>query len=144
MEIKSVFANAPSFRTRANEMIPDLFPNASHPDGHYIRPHSLRVTTISALMREVVVGNSKLRQLAAQWNYRAHSAHGVWVIYSRNETQQQLHASKFAHREYAADDNPPPKEKVTIEIKTLAIPGLIPSPDPEPQGGFPENASQIS
>ena len=65
---------------------------------HGIRPHSLKVTTISALTTEIVKGDGNLAQLSAQENYRAIAAADMGEIYSRNVAQQQLYVSKFPQK----------------------------------------------
>ena len=57
------------------------------PDGHGIRPHSLKVATISTFPTEVTKGNANLSQLAIQGNYRAVAARDMPKVYSRNLAQ---------------------------------------------------------
>ena len=66
------------------------------PEGHGIRPRSLKVATISALMTEAAQGQGDLSQLAIQGNYRAVAAHHMYKAYSRNIAKHQLCASDFA------------------------------------------------
>ena len=66
------------------------------PQCHGIRPRSLKVATISALMAEVTKGQSNLPQLAIQGNYRADAAHGMAKRYSRNIARRQLFVSDVA------------------------------------------------
>ena len=47
----------PAFRYLANKMMAYLLEIAGCPDGHGVRPHSLKVTTISAQMTEVAKGH---------------------------------------------------------------------------------------
>ena len=54
------------------------------PQGRGIRPCSLKVTTISALMAEANKGQSNSPQLAIQGNYRALAAQDKAKAYSRN------------------------------------------------------------
>ena len=64
-----------------------------------LRPHSLKVTTISAIMGEIFKGKANLAQLAVQGNYRAATAQDMGKVYSRNsaqQQQQQIFVSKFA------------------------------------------------
>ena len=51
-----------------------LLERANYLEEHSIRPHSLKVTTISALMGEIVKGKGDLAQLSARGNYRADTA----------------------------------------------------------------------
>ena len=55
-------------------MMDVLLDLAEFREEHGIRPHSLKVTTIAAVMGEIVKGKSNLAQLAARGNYRAATA----------------------------------------------------------------------
>ena len=63
---------------------------AERPDGHGIRAHSLKVTTISALVAEMAKSQANLLHLAIQGNYSARAAHDLDAAYSRNISQRQL------------------------------------------------------
>ena len=65
-------------------------------DGHGVRPRSLKVATISALMAGVGKRQDNLSQLAIRGNYRAVAAQDMDKVYSRNIEQQQLSVSDFA------------------------------------------------
>ena len=97
-EIQNGFFNqAPAFWSIANKQMIILLERANFQVvGHGIRPHSLKVTTISSLMTEIVKGKGNLAQLSVQGNYRAITAADMGKIYSRNIAQQQLHVSKFS------------------------------------------------
>ena len=76
-----------------------------------IRPHSLEVTTISALMGEIVKGKGNLSQLSVRGNYRAVAAQEMGKIYSRNLPQHRLFVSKYAQKTANGNQNaefPPP------------------------------------
>ena len=72
-----------------------------------IMPHSLKVTTISAIIGEIVKGKENLAQLAAQGNYRAVTSRDMGNVYSRNSAQQQQHifVSKFAQKSFSENTN---------------------------------------
>ena len=75
----------------------DSFPaEDGNPSGreHGIRPHSLKVTTISALMAAVVKGYADISQIDIRGIYRAAAARDMATIYSRNVAQNRLFASK--------------------------------------------------
>ena len=80
--------------------MPCLLFQAGHPEGHGIRPHSLKVTTISTLMTEVIKGQANLYQLAIQGNYRAVAAHGMDGVYSRNLAHREIFVSRLAHKAF--------------------------------------------
>ena len=68
--IKIVLRLTPQlFWSCGNRMIHARLSNANRPDGHYIRPRSLEVTSISAIMSGVVKATANLSKLAAQGNY---------------------------------------------------------------------------
>ena len=96
-ETQRWFSNqAPASWSIANKMMTISLERANFlekPQG--IRPHSLKVTTISALTTEIVKGGGNLAQLSARGNYRAITAADMGGIYSRNVAQQQLYVSKF-------------------------------------------------
>ena len=84
------FGQAPAFWPIANKMMTVPLERAnSIQKPHGIRPHSLKVTTISALTKEIVKGNGNLAQLCVQGNYRAITAADMGKIYSRDIAQQQ-------------------------------------------------------
>ena len=66
---------------------------------HSIRPHSLKVTAISAIMEEIVKGDANLAQLSARVNYRAAKARDMGGVYSRNIAHRQLFVSKLAQNQ---------------------------------------------
>ena len=68
------------------------------------RPHSLKVTTISALMGEIVQGGD-LAQLEVQGNYRAVTAQDMGGVYSRNLDQQQITVSNSAQQSPNGNQN---------------------------------------
>ena len=77
-------------------MMDYLLEVADRPEGHGIRPRSLKVTTISALMTVVAKCQENLAKLAIRGNYRAVAAQDMDKVYSRNIEQQQLSVSDFA------------------------------------------------
>ena len=87
----------------------------SHED-RGIRPHSLKVTTIAALMGEIVKGKANLAQLAAQGNYRAVTAQDMGKVYSRNSPHRGISFSKLAKK--------PHGENQTAESLPPGLPGF--------------------
>ena len=75
-----------------------LLERAEFFEEHGIRPRSLKVTTISALMGEIVKGTANLAQLSVHGNYRAITAQDMGKVYSRNTSQKQLSASKYSQK----------------------------------------------
>ena len=59
-----------------------LLERADFMESDGVRPHSLKVTTISALMGGIAKGKENIAQLAAQGNYRAFSAQDMGKVYS--------------------------------------------------------------
>ena len=103
------FNNAPAFWSIANKLMIILLARVNFQEaGHGIRPHSLKVTTISALTTEIVKGNGNLAQLMAQGNYRAITAADMGKIHSRNIAQQQLYVSKFSQKAVKENQNVEP------------------------------------
>ena len=82
-----------------------LLERADFFEEHGIRPHSLKVTTISALMGEIAKGKGNLAQLSVQGNYRAATAQEMGKIYSRNIANQQLFVSKYAQKTVKENQN---------------------------------------
>ena len=80
-----------------NKMILRLLSNANLPCGRDIRPRSLEVTSISALVFGVVKGNANSLHLAARGGLSPQAARNAAKIYSRDTTRQKLCVSKFAH-----------------------------------------------
>ena len=80
-----------------------LLEAAGHPEVHGVRPRSLKVTTISALMPEAAKGQADLSQLAIRGYYRAVAAQDMDTVYSRNITQKQLFVSDFARSAFQKD-----------------------------------------
>ena len=69
------FNQSPAFWSCADKMMTLLLERADFlEEDHGIRPHSLKVTTISSLMGEIIQGRANLAQLAVQRNYRALTA----------------------------------------------------------------------
>ena len=66
-----------------------LLKKVDRPGWHSIRPRKLKVTAISALMKEVIKENANFSQLLSQGNYMGVDAQDRG-IYSRNGTQQQV------------------------------------------------------
>ena len=99
------FAPPPSFRPWSQKMMAYPLEVGERPDGHGIRPHSLKVTTIAALMTDVDKGQSNLSHLAIQGNYRAFRAHDMSKANSRNLAQQQLSVSDFAQSAFRKNDS---------------------------------------
>ena len=90
LEHEGDFAPAPAFWSCANKMMAYLLAVAEHPEGRGIRPHSIKATTISALMTEVAKGQVNLAQLAIRGNYRGVAAQDMPTGYSRNIARRQL------------------------------------------------------
>ena len=74
-------------------------------EDHGIRPHSLKVPTISAIMGEIAKGNANLAQLAVQGNYRAAAAQDMGNAHSRNLAQQQIFVSRFDQNTFEGNTN---------------------------------------
>ena len=87
-----------AFWYRDNKMMTYLLEVDGLPEGHGIRPHSLKVATISALMADVAKGQANLSQLASQWNYMDVAAQDMDKAYSRNIAHRRLPASNFAQK----------------------------------------------
>ena len=82
--------HAHAFWSCADKMMTCLLLQSERPDGHGIRPHSLKVATISTWATEVIRGEANLPQLAIQGNYRADTAQDMAKVYSRNPTTTDL------------------------------------------------------
>ena len=82
-----------------------LLERAAFREANGIRPHSLKVTTISALMGGIAKGKANLAQLASQGNYREVTAQDMGKVYSRNLAQKQLFGSKFAQKSFSENQN---------------------------------------
>ena len=93
--------HVPAFWSCADKMMTSLLFQAWNPDGHGIRPRSLKVATISTLMTEVAKGRENLSRLAIQGQYRAATAQDMAVVYSRNLAQRQIFFSKFAQQAFS-------------------------------------------
>ena len=78
---------------------------AGHPESHGVRPHSLKVTTISTLMTEVIKGRANLSQLAIQGNYMDVAAQDMANVYSRNLAQRQIFVSRLAQKAFRRNRN---------------------------------------
>ena len=73
---------------------------AEYKGDHGIRPHSLKVTTISTLIEEIAKGNANFPHLAIRGNYRAVTAHAMEQAYSRNLAQQKIVFSKLSQKAF--------------------------------------------
>ena len=80
---------------------------AEGPGRRGIRPRSLKVATISALMTEAAKGQANLPKLAIQGNYRAVAAQDMAKVYSRNIAHQLFvpDLEQFAFRRAAISDS---------------------------------------
>ena len=58
----------PAFWSCSRKVMTCLLFQADHPEGHGVRPNSLKVTTISTLATAVAKGNANLSQLAIRGN----------------------------------------------------------------------------
>ena len=87
-----------------------------HTGGHGIRPHSLKVTTISTFLTEIAKGIANLPQLAIQGNYRAVAAQDMAKVYSRNLANRQIFVSRVAQRDF--------KENRNVDSRTTDPPGI--------------------
>ena len=79
---------------------------AGRPDGHGIRPHIIKVETISTLMTEGAKGDANLSQLAIQGNYMAVAAQDADMVYPRNLAQRQIFVTKFAQNHFRTTKTP--------------------------------------
>ena len=86
-------------------MIRSLLYNASHPGGRDIRPNSLKLIPIEALMGEVVKGNAHSLQLAAKCIYRPQKALAMDKIYSLYTTRRIFPRRNFPSRHMTATKN---------------------------------------
>ena len=89
---------APAFCPCPNRMMTVPLDLAEFHDDRGIRHHSLKVTTISAIMGEISKGNANLAQLAVQGNYRAGAAQDMEKVYSRNLAQRQIFVAICAQK----------------------------------------------
>ena len=87
-------------------MVISLLTTARHPEGHGARPHSLKLTTISALTTVVSKGNANFSQIATQGNYRDVTARDTKKIYSRKVALQQLFVSNFPQSVVLGNNGP--------------------------------------
>ena len=87
-----------AFWSCANKMVNILLLLSAYKEDHGIRPHSLKVTTISTLMDEIDKGNENLSHLATQGNYRAAAVQDMGEVYSRNLAQHQISVSELARK----------------------------------------------
>ena len=121
------FSQAPAFWSCADKMKAFLLERADFlEEYHGIWPHSLKVTTISALMGEIAQLKANLAQLAVRGNYRALSAPDMEKTYSRNLAQRLISVSNFAQKSFKGNQNAqgtPPNILDFVEIST-AIPIL--------------------
>ena len=96
-DTRNGFNLAPAFWPCTDKMrIVSLLRAVGRPEGHGIRPHSLKVTTISALMTKVARWNADSPKLATRRNHWYVTANDVAIIYSRN-VAQKLFVSNLAH-----------------------------------------------
>ena len=72
--------NVHAFWSCANAMILALLRLVKRSEGHGIRPNSLKVTAISALMTEVIQGNGYSAQIAMEESHFAATAHDMAKI----------------------------------------------------------------
>ena len=86
------------FRHRANKMMTSPLEREDFFEERRIKPHSLKVTAISSLMRGVAKGAVNLAQLSARGNYRSVAAREMGESYWRNSAQKQLFVSKYAQK----------------------------------------------
>ena len=111
------FANhAPAFWSCANKMMTCLLSLADPKDDHGVMPHSLKVTTISAIMSEIAKGNANLSQLAIQGNCSAVAAQDMGNVYSRNLAQHQIFVSNLDLNAHGGNK--------TAESLTSDLPGI--------------------
>ena len=96
---------AHAFWSCATKVVTCLLFQADRPDGHGARPHSLKVTTISTLMTEVIKGNANLSQLPIQGNYRDVTARDMAKVYSRNLAHRQISASRLPLGDFRGNRN---------------------------------------
>ena len=97
------FNQVPAFWPCANKMMTCLLEADGLPEGHGVRPHSLKVAEISALMTGVAEGQANLSQLAIRGNYRAFAAQDMDKVYSRNIAHRKLAVSDFAQSAFRRD-----------------------------------------
>ena len=90
------FNRSHAFWSCANKMVNYLLDLDGLPEGHGIRPHSLKVTTISYLMADLAKGHANLSQLAIRGNYRHFAARYMANVYSRNIARRQIFVPNFA------------------------------------------------
>ena len=74
----------PAFWSFADKVMTCILFQAGRPEGHAIRPNSLKAATISNLTTEFIKGKANFSQLAIQGNYRAVTAHDMAKVYSRS------------------------------------------------------------
>ena len=79
----------------------------------WVIPHSLKDTTISAIMDEIAKGDANLSHLAIQGNYRAAAAHDMGNAYSRNLAQRKIFLSKLAKKATGGNQT---AESLTAEL----------------------------
>ena len=82
-------------------MMTYLLEISGRPEGQGVSPRGLKVTTISALMAEVVKGRENLPHLAIQGNYRAVTSQEMDNAHSSNVDQRQLFVAKFAQKRFS-------------------------------------------
>ena len=87
------FITAPAFRPCANKIRTYLLDSVASPICRGSLPRRLEVKTISAIMADVVEGQSDSPQLEIQGNYRAATAQDMDKVYSRNLANRKLPAS---------------------------------------------------
>ena len=86
---------------------------ADRKDDHGVIPHSLKVTTISAIMEEIATGNANLAHLAIQGNYREAAPHDMAQVYSRNLARRRIFVSKLAQNASGGNQT---SESLTTDI----------------------------
>ena len=90
------FTPCPLFWVCTDKMMTYLLHLLGRPEGHGIRPRSLKAATISAPTIEEAQCRSDLSQLAIRGNYRSVDAKAMAKVYSTNLANRQLPASIFA------------------------------------------------
>ena len=79
---------------------------SDRPECHGIGPNSLKVATISSIMKEVVKGNANLAQLAIRGNYREVASRDMAKIYARNVANRKIFVANFALSAFGENKGP--------------------------------------
>ena len=88
--------HVPACRSCGNKVMTYLLEVTGYPEGHGVRPRSLKDTTISALMMAVARGQANLSQVAIRGDYKAVAAQDMAKVYPRNIEQRKLSVPNFA------------------------------------------------